>query len=286
MFISCSLRNVTYYNEYEVIHMNDKNMLTIGELAKLANTTVRTLQYYDKEDLIKPSFYSEGGRRMYERKDLSVIHQILTLKTLGLSLKDIKTRLIKVESGEDIINVLQQQHTIVELQVSQLGKVLESIKMLQSEIVKTKTIDWEKYSQMMSLIKENNEYYWVLNYLDKDILSRITKVHSANENTFPIDWLKDLLIEVIDLNKKGVSPKSEEGQKIAKKWWDSVTVYTKGDHKLLIQLYKFYASSDSWPEEFGVIQNDSKEFLESAIEYFLKSIGINIPQMDNKEKVE
>lgn len=258
--------------------MNDKNVLTIGELAKLAKTTVRTLQYYDKENLIKPSSYSEGGRRLYVRNDLSVIHQIITLKSLGLTLKEIKGKLIKVESGKDILNVLEQQQAILSLQVSQLNKVLESIKMLKLDVESTNAVDWEKYSQMMSLIRDNDEYYWVLNFLDKDILSKITNVHTDDvNNDFQIDWLKDLLNEVLILQKSGISPTSNQGQQIAMKWWESVNMYTKGDPKLLMQLYKFYASSNSWPEEFGVIQVKSKEFLEKAIEHFLKQSGIEIP---------
>jgi len=35
--------------------MNNQNeLLTIGELAHLTGVTVRTLQYYDEKDLLKP----------------------------------------------------------------------------------------------------------------------------------------------------------------------------------------------------------------------------------------
>ncbi|MFI3202461.1 MAG: MerR family DNA-binding transcriptional regulator, partial [Eubacteriales bacterium] len=33
----------------------DKEFLTVGELAKKMGVTVRTLQYYDKENILKPS---------------------------------------------------------------------------------------------------------------------------------------------------------------------------------------------------------------------------------------
>jgi hypothetical protein len=35
--------------------MKNKDLLTVGDLAKLMNVTVRTLQYYDKEGLLTPS---------------------------------------------------------------------------------------------------------------------------------------------------------------------------------------------------------------------------------------
>ena len=45
--------------------------MTVGEVAKKVGTTVRTLQYYDKEGLLSPSAESEGGRRLYTDKDLA-----------------------------------------------------------------------------------------------------------------------------------------------------------------------------------------------------------------------
>ena len=55
-----------------------KGYMTVGELAKKMGTTVRTLQYYDKEGLLSPSSESEGGRRLYTDKDMVKLHQILT----------------------------------------------------------------------------------------------------------------------------------------------------------------------------------------------------------------
>ena len=74
--------------------------MTVGEVAKKMGVTVRTLQYYDKEGLLSPSAESEGGRRLYTDKDLVTLHQIMSLKSLGFSLDDIKQRLIYLETPE------------------------------------------------------------------------------------------------------------------------------------------------------------------------------------------
>ena len=50
--------------------MHDKKYMSVGELAKKMHTTVRTLQYYDKEKVLCPSSQSEGGRRLYTHKDM------------------------------------------------------------------------------------------------------------------------------------------------------------------------------------------------------------------------
>ena len=72
----------------------------------------RTLQYYDKEVLLSPSAESEGGRRLYTDKDLITLHQIISLKSLGFSLDDIKERLISLETPADVQMLLQNRQMI------------------------------------------------------------------------------------------------------------------------------------------------------------------------------
>ena len=83
--------------------------LTVGEAANKMGVTVRTLQYYDREGLLAPSAQSEGGRRLYTDKDLIKLHQILSLKSLGFSLRDIKQRLISLETPAEVANALTEQ---------------------------------------------------------------------------------------------------------------------------------------------------------------------------------
>ncbi|SEG24856.1 MerR family transcriptional regulator [Paenibacillus sp. UNC499MF] len=61
----------------------------VGDLAKLTGLTVRTLRYYDQIGLFSPSAQTESGHRLYSEPDLSRLHQILSLKELGLSLEEI-----------------------------------------------------------------------------------------------------------------------------------------------------------------------------------------------------
>ena len=47
--------------EREVIGVGDDMAWMISEFASVGNVTVRTLRYYDKINLLKPSDYTEGG---------------------------------------------------------------------------------------------------------------------------------------------------------------------------------------------------------------------------------
>jgi DNA-binding transcriptional MerR regulator len=48
-----------------------EKLFIVGELARKANVTIRTLQYYDKCGLLSAQV-SEGGRRLYGQKDMNI----------------------------------------------------------------------------------------------------------------------------------------------------------------------------------------------------------------------
>ena len=54
---------------------------TTGEMAKLCNVTVRTVQYYDTRGILTPSALSEGGRRLYDDSDLKMLKVICFLRS-------------------------------------------------------------------------------------------------------------------------------------------------------------------------------------------------------------
>lgn len=88
-----------------------RGYMTVGEVAKKMQSTVRTLQYYDKEGILSPSAESEGGRRMYTYKDIVKLHQIQSLKYLGFSLDDIKNRLISLDTPDEMATLLTERNT-------------------------------------------------------------------------------------------------------------------------------------------------------------------------------
>ena len=46
------------------------SQFSTGELAKAAEVSVRTVQYYDQRGILTPSEVTEGGRRIYHEPDL------------------------------------------------------------------------------------------------------------------------------------------------------------------------------------------------------------------------
>ena len=72
---------------------------TTGELAKLCNVTVRTVQYYDKRGILIPTELSEGGRRLYSESDLQRLKVICFLREVDVPI-DAISQLLEEEHPE------------------------------------------------------------------------------------------------------------------------------------------------------------------------------------------
>ena len=113
---------------------------TTGELAKLCRVSVRTVQFYDTKDLLKPSELTEGGRRLYSDADLDRMRMICMLKALGLTLGSIKDILSSKSPEKVLLLLLVQQTKQINRELDDRQKQLDSIRMIEECIRKTNRI--------------------------------------------------------------------------------------------------------------------------------------------------
>ncbi len=92
-----------------------------GEFASLTGVSVRTLHHYDRIGLLRPSAYSEGGHRLYREPDLLRLQQVLTLRYLGLPLKQIGALLARPDF--DLVASLRVQRTALRDRISDLERI-------------------------------------------------------------------------------------------------------------------------------------------------------------------
>ncbi len=89
----------------------DARQYAIGEVAGLANVSVRTLHHYDEVGLLRPSARTAAGHRRYDRSDLDRLQQILFYRELEFTLDDIAAMLADPGSGTD--DKLREQHRLL-----------------------------------------------------------------------------------------------------------------------------------------------------------------------------
>src|SRR5215472_5668284 len=84
---------------------------SIGQVAKLAKVTVRTLRHYDQTGLLHPSGHSEAGYRSYSEDDIERLQRILCYRRLGFPLDQIKA--IVDDPETDPQEHLRRQHVLL-----------------------------------------------------------------------------------------------------------------------------------------------------------------------------
>ena len=120
-----------------------------GAFAKLAGVSVRTIRYYDKQNILKPSYKNENGARFYTDQDLAKLQQILLLKYLGFSLEDIQEMTMDTADYRMMKNALEQQLKLVQDRIEQMQLVENAIRDTAAAIDKEHELDW---SHMLHLI--------------------------------------------------------------------------------------------------------------------------------------
>jgi len=104
---------------------------TTGEMAKLCNVSVRTVQFYDHKGVLHPSSETEGGRRIYSDDDLTKLRLICTLKSIGLSLDSIKGIMQSEMSGKILTILLDEQEKSLSSEIAERQKQLEMIAVIK-----------------------------------------------------------------------------------------------------------------------------------------------------------
>lgn len=158
-----------------------------GEFARLANVTERTIRYYDKIGLLKPSFVMENGYRQYSDADLLKLQKILSLKHLGFSIDEIFP-MVMDDSDENFKLSLEIQSKLVDQKIKHLQSLKDSIRFMIRSI-DNNSLKWNKVVELIRLTNMENsvvERYKTTNHLNIRI-NLHTRFSVNKEGWFP--WL-------------------------------------------------------------------------------------------------
>ena len=122
--------------------MTKDGYYTSGEFAKKANVTLRTIRYYDRQGILKPSKVADNGYRLYTDADFAKLQKILSLKYLGFSLEEIMTMTINDEDQDFIKESIGLQLYLVQKKMEHLKLVEQSLEEMEQKMDNEEEIDW------------------------------------------------------------------------------------------------------------------------------------------------
>jgi MerR family Zn(II)-responsive transcriptional regulator of zntA len=68
-------------------------LLTTGDMARLSETTLRTVRFYEEAGILRPTKRTDGGHRLFAREELERLRLVIDMREAGLSLDDVRSLL-------------------------------------------------------------------------------------------------------------------------------------------------------------------------------------------------
>ena len=162
-----------------------------GQFAQMAQVSVRTIRFYDMQNVLKPSYVSPTGARFYSDADFARLQQILLLKYLGFSLEDIREMTIGDNDYHLMLSSLYMQKKLVQDRMEQLQLVADAIDSTTLALEQKHAPDWSTLLELIHLTgmeKSLKDQYRNATNINARI--RLHRDYSVNkEGWFP--WIYD-----------------------------------------------------------------------------------------------
>ena len=144
---------------------------TVGEVARVAGVTVRTLHHYEQIGLLTPARRSPSGYRVYDDVDLERLQQILFYRELGFSLEQIAAALA---SPQDAVDHLAYQHGLVLERIDDLQRLVVAIERAMEDRKMGTPPTWKRGLQMIPDERIERELHGTL---DETALEHLGTLH-------------------------------------------------------------------------------------------------------------
>jgi methyltransferase (TIGR00027 family) len=199
--------------------------IKIGELAKRAGLTVRTLHHYDNIGLLSPSARSENGFRLYNQDDVIRLQRIQALKQFGCSLSAIRTFLTDTQAS--LGDIIARQISVLDEQMQRIKTLRSRLSRLNEQISRgdaTCLPDWLTILEVMAMY-------------EKRFSQRELDLLHSNKVAGNLDqaW-KQLVSQIQDLIDHGIPATDKETQEAARRWTRLMADTTGNDPSMAIKL--------------------------------------------------
>lgn len=243
--------------------VKQRGLYRASEFAELTGVTVRALHHYDRVGLLKPTGRSAAGYRLYGANDFARLQQVLTLKFIGLPLRQIKEVLGREEL--DLAGVLRLQREVLESRRAELDAALRAVREAETVLSRGGEPAWDEFKKIVEVISMQHDTEWMKRYYTEEQLADLARRGTPEVlERGQREWQR-LIAEVEEAEREGLDPASERAQSLAARWEGLINEFTGGDPGILENLKRLYADQANWPDTFSKPYSDeSADFISRA----------------------
>jgi DNA-binding transcriptional MerR regulator len=225
----------------------------IREFASRNEVTIRALQHYDRLGLLRPR-RSASGYRCYSAADARRLQQILALRWVGLSLKEI-ARLLNDESA-DIAKALHRRRAQLEETQQKLNRTIAAIQQTGLVATPDAAATPRQREQIIKVVSLN----WAMARTNRpdepaaDFARKLREQYAAGHSAEEIEQMKK---DSADLFRdaeaaSGQDPAGAEGQSIAARYRGLLAQQCRGDPGRLASALHLHRHIPVFPDGLGL----------------------------------
>lgn len=119
-------------------------MFLISDIAKLTNTTIDAVRFYEKKGLLKPVYKAENQYRYYDQSSLARLTFIKNCRNLDLSITEITQLLSEIEQPnkncESVDRLIEKHLEDINVKIKELKNFQKDLKDIRSSCKETHQI--------------------------------------------------------------------------------------------------------------------------------------------------
>lgn len=187
--------------------------MTIKDVEERTGLSRSNIRFYEKEKLIEPSRNESNGYRDYSENDVENIKKIAYLRTLGISIEDIRSI---ISEKVTLQKMLEKQKEVLKNQITDLNKAkLMCEKMLDEESISYEKLQVEQYvTDLHDYWKDNRTVFkldsvsflyiwgsmftWTMITAPCLIIGALS--YSKLQTEIPVQWSKEVATSLVNKN--------------------------------------------------------------------------------------
>ena len=219
----------------------------IGELARRTGLTVRTLHHYDEIGLLAPSYRTGAGHRQYTADDVARLQMIVSLRQLGLPLREIGDWLSR--PGTSPRSVIELHLARLRDQIDEQQALYRRLEAIAERLRTAEEVSADDFLTTMEMIAMYDKYY--TEEQRQKIEERGREIGPEAIRAAEKEW-PELIAKVRAEMEKGTDPASETVQALARRWMELVQAFTGGDPGIAQSLGTMYREEEGLRDRTGL----------------------------------
>lgn len=254
--------------------------LTVGQVARLANVSVRTLHHYDALGLVVPGGRTEAQYRVYSSADVERLYAVLAYRELGFPLDEIGALLDAPDA--DAVHHLRRQRAVLGQRIAHLTAMARAV----DTVIEEKTMGRDLTPEQQRAIWGDD---WVGEKYENEAQERWGDTDAwaqSKERTSTMtenDWrsIKDdtdaLEADLAAAMIRGVAPGSPEADALAERHRASIQRFYDCDHDMHVCVASMYVSDDRFRSHYEKRATGLARWLVDVVEANARKVPRSAP---------